>query len=183
MKRLFVLSIFVALCALCLSCSNMIGEYAGTVKPTGAFLINNGDVRTVSRSVSLSMSVTDAVEMRFSNDGADWSAWEPFASSKDWELGPGPQRKTVYGEFKSEAGGVLAVQDTIDPFIQEKLFALDGDAGDQLGGFTSEGNWGTGLSISDDGRSVVVSCPMDNSQQGSAYLFQWNGTSWDQTKF
>ncbi len=52
--------------------------------------------------------------MRFSNDGTNWSEWEPYATSKTWTLSRGRGIKTVYVEFRDEAGNVSdAAKDTI----------------------------------------------------------------------
>ncbi|TBL71074.1 S-layer homology domain-containing protein [Paenibacillus thalictri] len=45
-------------------------------------------------------------EMRFSNDNANWSEWEPYSTSKQWELSDGDGVKTVYMELKDKAGNI-----------------------------------------------------------------------------
>ena len=42
-----------------------------------------------------------ALEMRFSNDGASWSAWRPYAARTNWELPPGDGQRTVYSEVRT----------------------------------------------------------------------------------
>ena len=44
----------------------------------------------------------NAVQMRFSNDNAAWSAWETFTVTKTWPLAPGTGMKTVYAEVATE---------------------------------------------------------------------------------
>lgn len=44
-------------------------------------------VATVTRSLAASDALSGAAEMRFSNDGATWSAWEPYAATRPgWSL-------------------------------------------------------------------------------------------------
>ncbi len=59
---------------------------------------------------------------------------------------------------------------------ETKLIASDGTAGD---------NFGECIAISSDGLSVVIGAPDDDElgdDTGSAYVFNWTGASWDQTK-
>ena len=78
--------------------------------PTGDVAINNGNQYTSLSTVTLSLSATDpgsgVSQMRFSNDGTTWSAWEPYATSKTWALAPGSGSKTVYVQFKDNAGNI-----------------------------------------------------------------------------
>jgi len=176
-----------AILSLSLACSDMLGKYDDGAAPSGGFTINDGAARTVSRTVTLTMKIQNATEMRFSNDGAAWSDWEPYAAAKSWDLALGPQLQTVRGEFKSKDGKLLSASDSIDPFIEEKIVASDGHANDQFGGTYNTGNWQTGISISNDGTSIVVGCSYDDidslQEHGSAYLYQWNGLNWLETKF
>jgi len=81
-----------------------------TVEPNGFVNINNGDRYTKSATVNLTLSAIDqspssgVAEMRFSNDGTNWSNWEPFAASKSWTLSSGDGEKTVHVQFKDAAG-------------------------------------------------------------------------------
>ncbi|MCR4441902.1 MAG: hypothetical protein NUV48_07075 [Peptococcaceae bacterium] len=74
--------------------------------PQGTLLINNGDMTTDSTSVSLTLSVSDnftqpsQIQMRFSNDGTSWSAWETFNASKSWTLSSGDGWKAVFCQLK-----------------------------------------------------------------------------------
>ena len=47
--------------------------------------------------------------MCFSNDNITWDAWEPCATSKPWILPGGNGNKTVYCQFKDEAGNLSGV--------------------------------------------------------------------------
>lgn len=42
-----------------------------------------------------------ALEMRFSNDGASWSAWQPFAHQAVWSLAAGDGLRTVFSEVRN----------------------------------------------------------------------------------
>ena len=80
------------------------------VAPTGTILINGGAAATNSTSVTLTLSADDnggtgLDTMSFSNDGADWSAPEAFATSKDWTLASGGDgTRTVYVKYTDKAG-------------------------------------------------------------------------------
>ena len=53
------------------------------VRPVAGLLINGGATQTLSPYVTLSLTATDTAwgvaDMQFSNDAADWSAWQAFA--------------------------------------------------------------------------------------------------------
>jgi FtsP/CotA-like multicopper oxidase with cupredoxin domain len=74
--------------------------------------INRGAARTNKTDVTLTLSATDPLgvaTMKFSNDGVNYSAEEPYAVSKAWTLTPGDGAKTVYVRFRDKAlpNGVL----------------------------------------------------------------------------
>lgn len=83
-----------------------------TTAPTGSVVIDDGASRTRKAAVVLSLSAADnpggtgVKEMRFSNDGTNWSAWEPYAPRKSWTLPAGKGTKTVYAEFRDGADNV-----------------------------------------------------------------------------
>ncbi len=85
--------------------------------PSGSITINNGDAYINSLSVTLTLSAedttSDVAQMRFSNDGINWSDWEPYTTSKTWTLTIGDGTKTVYIEFMDNAGLVSQYQDAI----------------------------------------------------------------------
>lgn len=56
-----------------------------------------------------------AREMRFSNDGTTWSAWEPAASTKAWTLTSGAGTKSVYMQMRNPATpeAIVSSVDTI----------------------------------------------------------------------
>jgi Tol biopolymer transport system component len=85
--------------------------------PTGSVIINNEDDSTSSPSVVLTLSANDSsgvAQMRFSNNGTDWTSWETYATSKNWTLPSGDGEKIVYVQFKDTAGWVSeSYSDTI----------------------------------------------------------------------
>jgi glucose/arabinose dehydrogenase len=98
--------------------------------PTGTVVINAGAAATNSRTVTLTLSATDAVtsvtQMRFSNNGTSFSAAETFAPTKTWTLSSGAGTKTVYAQFRDAAGNWSAaatdtiVLDTTAPTISSR---------------------------------------------------------------
>jgi PKD repeat protein len=89
-----------------------------TQRPTGSITIAEGAAYTNSSVVTLTLSATDATsgiaQMRFSNDGTEWSSWESYSTSKAWTLTTGDGTKTVYVQFKDNAGLTSqSYQDTI----------------------------------------------------------------------
>jgi PKD repeat protein len=86
--------------------------------PVGSVVINDGAAFTTNRVVTLTLAATDnsgtVARMRFSNDGATWSAWEPFAPTKVWELPAGVTTRTVRAQFEDPFGNISApVSDSI----------------------------------------------------------------------
>jgi uncharacterized protein (UPF0147 family) len=107
---------------------------------------------TVILDVECSDSLTGCEEIAFSVDGALWSVWEPFSSSKDYILNPGDGEKKVYVKVKDKAGNVAGpvfdsiIHDTTPPanlnivindnaeFTNSKNIDLDLSAEDMLAG-------------------------------------------------
>ena len=81
-----------------------------TTPPTGEVTINSGNPYTTSNTVTLTLLASDyssgVFQMRFSNDGTTWSAWEPFGTPKSWNLSPGNGSKTIYVQLKDNAGNI-----------------------------------------------------------------------------
>lgn len=88
-----------------------------TAAPSGRVIVNGGAAYTRSASVTLSLSASDAFgisSMRFSNDGVNWSAWGPYATTKAWTLAGANGTKTVHAQYRDRAGNVSATaRDTI----------------------------------------------------------------------
>ena len=81
-----------------------------TTGPTGSIVINSGAEMTNTTTVTLTLSANDlgsgVAQMRFSNDNLTWTAWQAYATTKNWTLSPGEGTKTVYVQFKDNAGYV-----------------------------------------------------------------------------
>jgi len=86
-----------------------------TVPPTNLSIsINSGAPCTDSAEVQLTLSAEGAAEMRFSNDGQDWSAWQPYASGKGWSLAQPRGTATVWFQCRDGCERESAtVSDTI----------------------------------------------------------------------
>jgi hypothetical protein len=76
-----------------------------------SMLINNGAISANTTTVNLTLSAIDPAvcptsptgvqSMQFSNDGTTYSAEEQYATSKVWNLAPGPDgSRTVYVKFR-----------------------------------------------------------------------------------
>lgn len=99
-----------------------------TLPVINSFTINNGAQYTNSRYVTLQLGATDDVsssndlQMRFSNNRTEWSAWENYAESKSWELSYYDGSKTVYVQVKDQAGNITEaysniIYDTVPPAL------------------------------------------------------------------
>lgn len=81
--------------------------------PSGTLVINAGETQTRQTGVSLALSTADGggsqtAGMRFSPDNSTWTAWEPYAPSKAFELPAGDGGKTVYLQLRDAVGNVSA---------------------------------------------------------------------------
>lgn len=77
----------------------------------GSIAINGGSHSTRSTAVTLNLSATDPAgvsSMQFSNDGVNYTSFEPYATTKSWTLNGGDGLKTVYVKFKDGTGTVYA---------------------------------------------------------------------------
>ncbi|MCW3098323.1 MAG: SCP-like extracellular [Chthonomonadaceae bacterium] len=63
-------------------------------------IINSGAMRTARPEVKLYLYGEGTMkQMRFSNDGIVWTAWEPYLPNRDWMLSAGSGKHTVYVEL------------------------------------------------------------------------------------
>lgn len=93
--------------------------------PDGSISVNGGSAYATSTAATLTLSATDNVagvkQMRFSNDGTNWSAWETYGTSKAWTLPTGQGTKTVRAQFRDHNNNESAIfsdaiyYDTADP--------------------------------------------------------------------
>ena len=96
--------------------------------PTGTILINANASYTDSPSVTLTLAAIDnsgtVATTQFSNDNFTYSALEPYATTKTWQLSSGDGTKTVFVKFLDPAGNVsqpasdTIVLDTTPPDTQ-----------------------------------------------------------------
>ncbi|WP_455393143.1 Kelch repeat-containing protein [[Eubacterium] cellulosolvens] len=118
--------------------------------------INNGEEYTNSNKVVLSLQAMDSgsgvAEMAFSNDDIIWSSWEPFNSTKSFEVKTGDGEKIVFFKVRDYAGNIAKqvhdtiILDTIPPeqlaiiinkgaqytnsnLLEFDLYAIDGTSG------------------------------------------------------
>jgi len=78
-----------------------------TTQLDGSITINGDAYYTRSITVTLSLSAASASgvnQMRFSTDNSTWSAWESYRLTKAYTLSGGDGDKTVYVQFRDNAG-------------------------------------------------------------------------------
>ncbi len=84
-----------------------------TTPPTGSVVINSGAASTPSPAVSLGLAWADGgsgvTRMRFSDDGAHWTAWEPVAATRAYTLPAGPGYHTVRVQYLDGANNYSLV--------------------------------------------------------------------------
>lgn len=67
-------------------------------------VINNEEGCTESPNVSLYLYGAGSMkQMRLSNDGKTWTAWEKFRTTREWKLAPGQGRRIVYVQMKDSS--------------------------------------------------------------------------------
>ena len=75
----------------------------GNVYPV---VINREASSTTSQTVTLYVyGAGYATQMRFSNDGSTWSAWEPYSTAKTWTLSAGGGDKQVWAQLDTSDSG------------------------------------------------------------------------------
>jgi hypothetical protein len=86
--------------------------------PVGTITINDYADESNTTDVRLSLSANDITsgiwQMRFSNNGNDYSAWQTYDESAQWTLQYGEGSKTVYAEFRDYAGLTSISSDSIE---------------------------------------------------------------------
>jgi hypothetical protein len=97
-----------------------------------AFSINGGAAYTGSTSVTLNINANDpdgsVTDMQFSDDGSNWSAWQPYATTASWTLPGGDGSKTVYARVRDNGtpaleSGVAQATITLDTAPPTAAFA------------------------------------------------------------
>jgi hypothetical protein len=74
---------------------------------------NSTETPTVTLSLAASDKTSGISQMRFSNDNITWSAWEPYGTSKTWNLQGQDGQKTVYAQFSDRARLISQCNKTI----------------------------------------------------------------------
>ena len=86
--------------------------------PTGTLIVQRGDESTDTINVTLELHASDTTsgitQMRFSNNGITYSSWQAYEESVLWTLQDGSGNKTVYVQFKDEAGLTSTSVDSIE---------------------------------------------------------------------
>ncbi|MCX6809083.1 MAG: lamin tail domain-containing protein [Candidatus Berkelbacteria bacterium] len=88
-------------------------------KPTVTLKITDGNGITDQINQTLSIGGIDEsgiVSMRFSNDEINYSTWENFAPSKNWQISDGFGRKSIYLQLEDSFGNIS------DPIIARTIF-------------------------------------------------------------
>ena len=85
-----------------------------TALPTGSIIINSGAATTIDHVVSLGLTWTDGTGtgvnlMRFSDDGAHWSAWTPVETPHTYLLAGPNGYNTVRVQYRDKAGNYSPV--------------------------------------------------------------------------
>lgn len=79
-----------------------------TTDPTGTITINDGATSTNTTMVTLNLTGFDATsgvaQMRFRNESANWTSWEPYSTTKSWNLSSSDGIRTVSVQFIDFAG-------------------------------------------------------------------------------
>jgi PKD repeat protein len=79
----------------------------------GSIVINNGAAYTNSTTLALTLSSSNAVQMRFSSDNSSWSDWQNYATSQNWTLTDGDGNYTVYAQFQDNANSISSANASI----------------------------------------------------------------------
>ena len=114
-----------------------------TTRPTGSITINNGDAYTNTTAVTLQLegsnqgSGTSHMCLVNGTSATGCSAWETFATSKNWTLPAGDGNKSVSVLFRDGAGNVsLSYTDAIilDTTAPTTSMSVAGTSGNTYGG-------------------------------------------------
>ncbi|PJD01555.1 hypothetical protein COU38_00385 [Candidatus Micrarchaeota archaeon CG10_big_fil_rev_8_21_14_0_10_54_18] len=92
------------------------------VPPYGLeILINGGDYSTESKNVLLGLHAGGADACSYSNDGSQFSAWEPYVELKQWTLIGDPGTKYVYYRCRNGHGYSEVVNDYIELVAPQQI--------------------------------------------------------------
>ncbi len=83
------------------------------IPPSGSIVIENDAFLTISTSDTLNISAIDtlsgAFQMRLSEDGINWTIWQPYSSTATWTFSKATDPLVVYAQFMDLAGNVSAI--------------------------------------------------------------------------
>ena len=162
--------------------SNTDSIFYDSLAPAGTLLINGGAPYTGTQGVSLTLNVSDTgsgvKDMQFSNDDALYSAWQAYAPSMSWALTAGDGTKTVYAQFRDNAGNTYKTSKTIT--LDTTAPAGSVSISTTTPGYVNSGTVSLALSAADgNGGSGVAKMRFSNDNSA------WNGwaaygtaTSW-----
>ena len=167
-------------------------RFIDTVEPTNLTIsINNNAKYTKSILVTLTLSALSADYMSFSNDGINWSAWEPYSNFKLWTLTPEDGEKIVYFKCKDEAGNEslttygTIILDTIPPNTPSNLkvnsvnlteielsWDVSIDEGSGLAGYVIERSISEKGPFNNIGNTILNSYKDENLSIGTKYYYR-----------
>ncbi len=153
-----------------------------SLAPSGTLLVNGGAPYTTIRGVSLTMDISDAgsgvKDMQFSNDDSSYSAWQAYAPSTSWTLTAGDGAKTVYAQFRDNAGNTSKTSKAIMLDTTAPTGAVS--ISTTTPGYVNSGTVSLALSATDgSGGSGLAKMRFsnDNSTWGD-WVAYGTGTSW-----
>lgn len=126
--------------------------------PKGSVTINGDAGSTCFKEVTLTLSARDnsgvVSQMRFSNDGVNWSEWEAYLTSKSWILSSGYGTKTVYVQFKDGAGNISSS-------YSDTMYLYPTTPGEVAAVVTDMLTWGV---ITNNGYANALTSTLNNAQ-------------------
>jgi hypothetical protein len=157
--------------------SGTYGLYVDSTPPTGSVAINGGAAYAHSTAATLNLSAADAETgldaMRISTDGTfDSEPWVPYAATANVTLPSGDGVKTVWVQFRNNAGLISATAsdditlDTVAPVLK-KAPTVSLKAGDKLG--TSTVPLELAWKAATDAGSGLCSYDLEQSVNGGGY--------------
>ena len=121
------------------------------------------------------LNITVWVETKITASDASSSAYFGFATAISSD-GNTVVASATQDDEVATGGGALYVYKWSGSWIESKIMASDAADYDRLG---------NSVDVSSDGLSIVAGVPEDDddgSTSGSAYIYEWNGSSWDEEK-
>lgn len=160
------------------------------VAPTGSVVINGG-AYVNSQNVTLDTSSASDTggsglsKMRFSNDGTNWGNWANYSTSANWDLSSGDGSKTVYAQYKDNAGNISGqLQDTTQANFnagptKTNVYINPGSYVELSGAMNP-------MSPSLDGFHYVDDCQVtegDDTTSATIYTGWWDDADWECSGF